>query len=72
MRLPPQVPPVKRPHRVSPHQAVDVTHGRVEDLVRVRIELMHGANFNDPQAFRCPAWCQMARDHGCNCEGCWF
>ncbi|MCU0546306.1 MAG: cyanobactin biosynthesis system PatB/AcyB/McaB family protein [Oscillatoriaceae cyanobacterium Prado104] len=34
-----------------PHRAVDVVNGTVEGLVRVRMKLLHGANFNDPAAF---------------------
>ena len=47
-RYPKQVAPVKRPHFVPPHLAVDVVHGSVEDLVSVRMKLIHGANYNDP------------------------
>lgn len=51
MRLPKLAPPVKRPDLIYPHRAVDVVNGRVEDLVHIRMELLHGANYNDPAAF---------------------
>lgn len=51
MRLPKLSPPVKRPDIIYPHQAVDVIHGTVEDLVQIRMDLLYGANFNDPAAF---------------------
>ncbi|WP_438022198.1 cyanobactin biosynthesis system PatB/AcyB/McaB family protein [Sorangium sp. So ce233] len=52
MRIPIQAPPVKRPHFVQPHECVDVEHGECEDLVSVRVDLQHGANYNDPAHFR--------------------
>ena len=51
MRLPKQAAPVKRPDIIYPHRAVDVVHGRPEDLVAIRMDLLHGANYNDPAAF---------------------
>ena len=51
MRLPKQSAPVKRPDIIHPHQSVDVVHGRVEDLVAIRMDLLHGANYNDPAVF---------------------
>ena len=52
MRLPHLSPPVQRPHFIQPHLAVDVENGRIADLVKIRIDLLHGANYNDPAAFR--------------------
>ncbi|AFY37275.1 hypothetical protein Lepto7376_0895 [[Leptolyngbya] sp. PCC 7376] len=51
MKLPKLSPPVKRPHFIEPALAVDVEHGRTEDLVNIRMDLLHGANYNDPAAF---------------------
>lgn len=51
MRLPKLAAPVKRPDIIYPHRALDVINGTVEELVRVRMKLLHGANFNDPAAF---------------------
>lgn len=57
--LPKQSPPVRRPGLVHPHRAVDVVHGTPEQLVAMRIRLIHGANFNDPQAFEYPSFDRM-------------
>jgi len=54
MRLPPQSPPVRRPELIHPHRTVDLVHGTPEELVALRISLMHGANYNDPQYFSAP------------------
>lgn len=60
--FPKQVPPVKRPHFIQPHLAVDTLHGSFEDLVSIRMKLLHGANFNDPApwqfaSFECRKGC---------------
>jgi cyanobactin biosynthesis protein (PatB/AcyB/McaB family) len=52
MKLPKQSAPIERPDLVPPHEAVDVVHGGVEDLVKVRMKLLHGANYNDPAGFQ--------------------
>ncbi|NER84769.1 MAG: cyanobactin biosynthesis system PatB/AcyB/McaB family protein [Leptolyngbya sp. SIO1D8] len=52
MRLPKQSAPVKRPDLIQPHETVDVVHGSIEELVSIRIDLLHGANYNDPPAFQ--------------------
>lgn len=54
--LPKQVLPVKRPHFVQPYDCVDVIHGRRADLISIRLELIHGANYNDPQVFQYPPY----------------
>ena len=59
MRLPKQAAPVKRPDIISPHQAVDVEHGRCQDLIKIRIDLMHGANYNDPAPYNYPTYNQI-------------
>ncbi|NEO84075.1 MAG: cyanobactin biosynthesis system PatB/AcyB/McaB family protein [Spirulina sp. SIO3F2] len=51
LRFPKLSLPVHRPHFTQPALAVDVEHGRPEDLVSIRIDLLHGANYNDPAAF---------------------
>jgi len=59
MRLPPQAAPVRRPEIVHPHRVVDIVHGPGDRLVAMRIRLMHGANFNDPQYFAHPTYERM-------------
>lgn len=59
MRLPKQAAPVKRPHFISTHEAVDVVHGRGQDLVAIRMDLMHGANYNDPAPYFYPTFNQL-------------
>lgn len=52
MRLPKQSPPVKRPDLIQPHETIDVVHGSIEELFAIRLDLLHGANYNDPPAFQ--------------------
>ncbi|NEO37853.1 MAG: cyanobactin biosynthesis system PatB/AcyB/McaB family protein [Moorea sp. SIOASIH] len=59
MRYPKQVAPVKRPDLIQPYQAVDVVHGRGQDLVTIRMDLTHGANYNDPAPFAYPSYQQL-------------
>jgi cyanobactin biosynthesis protein (PatB/AcyB/McaB family) len=59
MVRPPQAPPVRRPELVRPHDTIDVVRGTGDQLIARRIELMHGANFNDPPAFEFPAYHRM-------------
>lgn len=54
MRFPRQVAPLKRPELVRPHELVDVEHGSAEELVAIRVDLTHGANFNDPPPWNGP------------------
>lgn len=54
MKLPEQSPPVRRPELIQPHRTLDVVHGTPAELVALRLSLMHGANYNDPQAFTPP------------------
>ncbi|MDZ8025081.1 MAG: cyanobactin biosynthesis system PatB/AcyB/McaB family protein [Nostoc sp. DedQUE01] len=51
MRLPVLSPPVKRPHFVQPALCVDLENGDPEDLVHIRMDLLHAANYNDPSTF---------------------
>lgn len=67
MKLPKQSPPVKRPDLIQPHEAVDVVHGSVEDLVNIRIKLLHGANYNDPVGFQYRSYNQLKTSAGCSC-----
>lgn len=53
---PKQSAPVKRPEIIPPHEAVEVVYGAAPDLVRFRMYLIHGANFNDPPAWRFPSY----------------
>lgn len=52
MKLPSLSPPVKRPDLIQPYLAVDVEHGHTQDLVNIRMDLLHGANYNDPARFQ--------------------
>lgn len=67
MRLPQLSPPVQRPEIIYPHRVVDVINGSVEQLVRVRMKLLHGANFNDPPAFQERSY-QQLKSSGCHCR----
>ena len=49
--FPKQSPPIYRPHFIQPATCVDVEYGRPDDLVAIRMDLRHGANYNDPAAF---------------------
>ncbi|WP_414566349.1 MULTISPECIES: cyanobactin biosynthesis system PatB/AcyB/McaB family protein [unclassified Anabaena] len=68
MRLPILSAPVKRPDIIYPHRAVDVIHGRVEDLVHIRMDLLHGANYNDPPAFQNRSYQQFKSSGHCGCR----
>ncbi|UGY91096.1 cyanobactin biosynthesis system PatB/AcyB/McaB family protein [Streptomyces gobiensis] len=62
---PRQAPPVRRPELVRPHELVDVVHGSPAHLVKIRMDLMHGANVNDPQHFAWPGYDRMqVSSHG--------
>lgn len=67
MRLPKQAPPIKRPDLIQAHEAVDVVNGTVEELVTIRIHLLHGANYNDPPAFQYRTYNQLKASRGCGC-----
>jgi cyanobactin biosynthesis protein (PatB/AcyB/McaB family) len=64
MRLPKQVAPVKRPHFIQPYGAVDLIHGRGEDLISIRMDIMHGANYNDPAPYMAPVYNQIKYSGG--------
>lgn len=64
MRLPKLSPPVKRPHFIQPYECVDLVNGRAEDLFRIRLDLMHGANYNDPAAFQYPSYGSLKMSAG--------
>lgn len=66
MRLPILARPVKRPDIIYPHRSVDVTHGRFKDLLQVRMDLLHGANYNDPPYFEYPEY-QDLISSDCSC-----
>lgn len=46
---PPQVAPINRPFRVQPHETVDLNDE--DELVTLRLHLIHSANYNDPAAY---------------------
>ncbi|MBE9161249.1 MULTISPECIES: cyanobactin biosynthesis system PatB/AcyB/McaB family protein [Microcoleaceae] len=68
MNLPKLSPPVKRPELIHPHRSVDVVNGRSEELVDIRIRLMHGANYNDPAPFAYRSY-QQLKSSSCGCWG---
>jgi cyanobactin biosynthesis protein (PatB/AcyB/McaB family) len=41
---------------ILPHAGVELVYGAPEDLVRFRMYLVHGANYNDPPAWRFPSY----------------
>lgn len=49
--LPILSPPVPRPERTAPHEALDLAHGTVAELVAAHLHLTYGANYNDPAAW---------------------
>jgi cyanobactin biosynthesis protein (PatB/AcyB/McaB family) len=48
--------PVKRSEIIRPHECVEAAYGAAPDLVRFRLYLIHGANFNDPPGWRFPSY----------------
>jgi len=66
MILPNLSPPVKRPDVVYPHRSVDVIHGTADELLAIRLKLLHGANYNDPAAFANRSY-QQLKSSGCRC-----
>lgn len=66
MRLPILSVPVKRPDLIYSHRAVDVVHGRAKDLISIRVDLLHGANYNDPPQFQNRSYRQVMSS-GCGC-----
>ena len=66
MRLPNLSPPVKRPDVIYPHHSVDVIHGTADELLAIRLKLLHGANYNDPAAFANRIY-QQLKSSGCRC-----
>ncbi|HEY9803086.1 cyanobactin biosynthesis system PatB/AcyB/McaB family protein [Anabaena azotica] len=59
MRLPSLSPPVKRPHFIQPASSVDLEKGRDEDKISILLDLLHGANYNDPAAFQYRSYKQI-------------
>lgn len=69
MRLPKQCAPVKRPHFVQPASCVDVVHSSLpgrKDLIRILLDLRHGANYNDPAAFANRSYNQVMHSGRCS------
>ena len=75
MTLPNLAAPVKRfvvlhdDKLVYPEETVDVVNGRDQDLIDIRIDLLHGANYNDPAGFQARGY-QRIQASTCGC-GCW-
>ncbi|MDJ0533468.1 MAG: cyanobactin biosynthesis system PatB/AcyB/McaB family protein [Xenococcaceae cyanobacterium MO_207.B15] len=55
MKLPIQAPPVIRTDLFKPHTVVDVIHASKSSLLEKQLNLLHGANYNDPMRFLMPA-----------------
>jgi cyanobactin biosynthesis protein (PatB/AcyB/McaB family) len=59
MSIPPlQVAPISRPDIVEPHRVVELNKGGILSRVNSRMDLLHGANYNDPQYFRAISYAQ--------------
>lgn len=71
MRLPSLAPPVKRPHFIQPALAVDVEHGSADELLSMRMRLLHGANYNDPAAFANRSINQVMHSSGASASQAW-
>jgi cyanobactin biosynthesis protein (PatB/AcyB/McaB family) len=69
MRLPKQSPPIQRPELIQPHETVDVVNGSVEELVAIRMRLLHGANYNAPAAYQHRTYNQLKGSRACGCGG---
>lgn len=65
MRLPNLSPPVRRPDVIYPHRSVDVIYGTADELLAIRLKLLHGANYNDPAAFVHRSY-QQLKSSGCS------
>lgn len=61
--FPKQLPPVRRGEVVQPHRCVDVHNGTPEQLVAIRLQLTHGANYNDPAHFQTLGYQERLRTH---------
>lgn len=61
MSIPLQKPPVNRKDIIAPHTVVDLDHGGELGQILVRINLLHGANYNDPQPFRVMSYANAKR-----------
>ncbi|MCW2305251.1 cyanobactin biosynthesis protein (PatB/AcyB/McaB family) [Rhodovulum sulfidophilum] len=59
MVLPIQSKPVIRPELVHPHETIDIMRGTPEQVMRVRLLLLGGANYNDPQYYSAPSYTRM-------------
>ena len=58
MSVPLQVAPINRAEIIPPYGAVDLNRGSLLARVQIRLDLLHGANFNDPQPFRVMSYAQ--------------
>lgn len=53
MAIPLQTPPINRKEIFVPHSVIRVDKSLSrEKLIYTQMDLLHGANFNDPQPFR--------------------
>lgn len=44
---------------VDPTECVDIFNGEPEHLLRIAVELVHGANYNDPACYDPPSYSQL-------------
>ena len=49
---PVQSPPVRRPELVDPSSVLELDESHVLASIRTRLEIMHGANYNDPSPYQ--------------------
>ncbi len=54
MKLPKQVQPVTRPDLIQPHTVLNRNNTGQKQRLRLALELLHGANYNDPMRFATP------------------
>lgn len=64
MSLPKQCIPVKRPDLVDPFSCVDFLNGTELENVLMIIDLLMGANYNDPAAFANRSYSQVMHSWG--------
>lgn len=61
MAIPRQIPPIDRREIIQPYSVVDLDHGSLMDQIKIRLNLLHGANYNDPQPFRVMSYADAKR-----------
>jgi len=51
MKIPIQSAPVIRTNLIKPHTVVDLNYASTEQLWELELDLLNGANYNDPMRF---------------------